>query len=63
MSFILISYFYYVSGIGREVATMLVKCGAEVIALSRTQADLDTLRAEVSLIILYYLRLFLNYSL
>ena len=26
---------------------MLVKCGAEVIALSRTQADLDSLKKEV----------------
>ena len=26
---------------------MLAKCGAEVIALSRTQADLDSLKKEV----------------
>ena len=26
---------------------MLVECGAEVIALSRTQADLDSLKEEV----------------
>ena len=34
-------------GIGRETAKTLVKCGAEVIALSRTQSDLDSLKQEV----------------
>lgn len=34
-------------GIGRSTAKMLVDCGAEVIALSRTQADLDSLKVEV----------------
>ena len=34
-------------GIGRSTAKMLVECGAEVIALSRTQADLDSLKEEV----------------
>jgi len=33
-------------GIGRSTAKMLAKGGAEVIALSRTQADLDSLKAE-----------------
>ena len=33
-------------GIGREIVTQLVKCGAEVVALSRTQADLDSLKQE-----------------
>lgn len=33
-------------GIGRSTAKMLAKCGAEVIALSRTQEDLDSLKAE-----------------
>lgn len=33
-------------GIGRSTAKMLVKCGAEVIALSRTQADLNSLKKE-----------------
>jgi len=28
-------------GIGREIAAQLVKSGAEVVALSRTQEDLD----------------------
>ncbi|MDA8250798.1 MAG: SDR family oxidoreductase [Rhodospirillales bacterium] len=34
-------------GIGREIARMLAGRGAEVIALSRTQADLDSLREEI----------------
>jgi len=34
-------------GIGRATAKALVQCGAEVIALTRTQADLDTLVKEV----------------
>ncbi|XP_041363262.1 L-xylulose reductase-like [Gigantopelta aegis] len=34
-------------GIGRATAKALVKCGAETYALSRTQADLDSLKAEV----------------
>ncbi|XP_077979413.1 L-xylulose reductase-like [Glandiceps talaboti] len=34
-------------GIGREVAKLLVKCGAETYALSRTQSDLDSLKQEV----------------
>ena len=34
-------------GIGRDTAKVLVKCGAEVIALSRTQSDLDSLRHDV----------------
>lgn len=33
-------------GIGREIVKVLAECGAEVIALSRTQADLDSLKAE-----------------
>ena len=33
-------------GIGRTTAIELTKCGAQVIALSRTQADLDSLKAE-----------------
>ncbi|MCX7012743.1 MAG: glucose 1-dehydrogenase [Candidatus Sumerlaeota bacterium] len=35
-------------GIGREIAGLLARCGARVIALSRTQADLDSLRAEIN---------------
>ena len=35
------------SGIGRCIAKELVKCGASVIALSKTAANLDTLKAEV----------------
>ncbi|OWF39734.1 L-xylulose reductase-like [Mizuhopecten yessoensis] len=34
-------------GIGRDIAKKLVECGAETYALSRTQADLDTLKSEV----------------
>lgn len=35
-------------GIGREIAMLLARCGAEVIALSRTQSDLDTLAGEIA---------------
>ncbi|KAK3090481.1 hypothetical protein FSP39_012203 [Pinctada imbricata] len=35
-------------GIGRAIAKKLSECGAETIALSRTQADLDSLKAENS---------------
>ncbi|XP_069122877.1 L-xylulose reductase-like [Argopecten irradians] len=35
-------------GIGREIAKKLVECGAETFALSRTQADLDSLKSEVT---------------
>ena len=35
-------------GIGREIARVLAECGAQVVALSRTAADLETLRAEIS---------------
>jgi NAD(P)-dependent dehydrogenase (short-subunit alcohol dehydrogenase family) len=34
-------------GIGREVARLLAACGAEVVALSRTQKDLDQLAREI----------------
>lgn len=34
-------------GIGRGVAVKLAECGAKVIAISRTQADLDNLKQEV----------------
>ncbi|GFY77636.1 hypothetical protein TNIN_216281 [Trichonephila inaurata madagascariensis] len=33
-------------GIGRALTLKLVECGAEVVAVSRTQADLDSLRKE-----------------
>src|SRR3954451_4049876 len=33
-------------GIGREIVKVLTECGAEVVAVSRTQADLDSLKAE-----------------
>lgn len=34
-------------GIGREIAAVLTECGAQVVALSRTQGDLDSLKAEI----------------
>ena len=34
-------------GIGREIATLLAKLGATVVATSRTQADLDSLAREI----------------
>ncbi|KAK7500949.1 hypothetical protein BaRGS_00007829 [Batillaria attramentaria] len=33
-------------GIGRDIAKALHKCGADTVALSRTQADLDSLKDE-----------------
>ena len=35
-------------GIGRATVKALVECGAEVVALSRTQSDLDSLKKEVN---------------
>ena len=37
-------------GIGRGTVKGLVECGAEVIAVSRTQADLDSLQKEVCIL-------------
>src|SRR5687767_10804729 len=34
-------------GIGREIVKHLAACGAEVVAVTRTQADLDSLATEV----------------
>jgi NAD(P)-dependent dehydrogenase (short-subunit alcohol dehydrogenase family) len=34
-------------GIGREIAAVLTECGAQIVALSRTQVDLDSLKAEL----------------
>jgi NAD(P)-dependent dehydrogenase (short-subunit alcohol dehydrogenase family) len=34
-------------GIGRVIAPFLAECGADVVGLSRTPADLDSLRAEI----------------
>ena len=39
--------FLLLSGIGRYIAKELSNGGAHTIALSRTQADLDSLKAEV----------------
>ncbi len=33
-------------GIGREIVKVLTECGAHVVAVSRTQSDLDSLKAE-----------------
>jgi len=35
-------------GIGREIAILLAKCGAQVTAVSRTEGDLETLREEIN---------------
>lgn len=35
-------------GIGRTIATVLATCGAKVVALSRTQQDLDSLASEIN---------------
>ena len=50
--------FVLFKGIGRSTAKMLVECGAEVIALSRTQADLDSLKEEVRLHIVHVRKYF-----
>lgn len=34
-------------GIGREIALTLAECGAEVVAISRTEADLQVLKSEI----------------
>ena len=34
-------------GIGKATAILLAECGANVIALSRTQSDLDSLKTQV----------------
>jgi len=39
----------YGSGIGRAIAVKLAELGAKVYGISRTQADLDGLRTQVSL--------------
>jgi len=36
-------------GIGRATCVAIAKCGGHVIALSRTQSDLDSLKEEVKL--------------
>ncbi len=42
-------YLTFLTGIGRSTAKALAKSGAEVVAFSRTQADLDSLKEEVQL--------------
>ena len=41
-----LNYQFY-SGIGRAIAIKLSRCGADVVAISRTQEDLDSLKEEV----------------
>lgn len=45
-SYVIVDYDH--TGIGRATVKTLVQCGAEVIALSRTEADLLSLKQEVS---------------
>ena len=40
--------FLFCTGIGRATVKALVQCGAEVIALSRTETDLESLKQEVN---------------
>lgn len=40
---------FKMTGIGRAVALKLVEAGANLIAVSRTQSDLDSLKQEVSI--------------
>lgn len=47
--FHLYMYVHVHVGIGRAVSKALIQSGAEVIALSRTQADLDSLQHEVGM--------------
>jgi NAD(P)-dependent dehydrogenase (short-subunit alcohol dehydrogenase family) len=35
-------------GIGREIAQLFAACGAQVVAVSRTQADLDSLAGQIN---------------
>lgn len=41
-------YGYFHTGIGRATALALARCGAEVVAVTRTLADLDSLLLEVT---------------
>ena len=44
------------TGIGRALAKALLEGGAETYALSRTQADLDSLKQEVSWMLIILLK-------
>lgn len=56
MSFQILSHIpYFTTGIGREIAIELIKKGSKVVALSRTQHHLDTLKREVCSYILLVL--------
>jgi short-subunit dehydrogenase len=41
-------FFCCLEGIGRATVKLLAKCGANIVALSRTRSDLDSLKTEVS---------------
>ena len=43
------------AGIGRALVKALAQCGAEVIAFSRTQSDLDSLKHEVKILFFLFL--------
>ena len=52
-----IDYFFSFSlGIGRGITVELSKCGAKVVALSRTKADLDSLKQQVCVWLFYVIR-------
>ncbi len=42
-------YFSHPPGIGRDCSLLLARSGATVVAVSRTQSDLDALKQEVGL--------------
>ena len=43
-----------ISGIGRGISLKLAECGAKVVAVCRTKADLDSLKEEVQQIFYPY---------
>jgi NAD(P)-dependent dehydrogenase (short-subunit alcohol dehydrogenase family) len=47
MTIIYLVIFSVFQGIGRATALLLAECGANVIALTRTQTDLDSLKTQV----------------
>ena len=49
-------------GIGREISVLLHHLGAQVVALSRTKADLDSLH-KVTFIIIQFCHSLISYSL
>ena len=41
-------FFIFQTGIGRAIAIKLAECGAQVVGISRTKEDLDSLEREVN---------------